>query len=375
MPFDEMNSLKLLKVIAAIVTFVFVSSVGWQLFQKYIGPLISPKSTFVNDGYDWYNDISTTTLGNSVNSGSDVSVAQSLIGNDPTQVQDSFLVGLIEKHNDPATQQAAYFIMHRYFDTGYSLSELYDYIQSHPVLSFMMEAKKIDPEGFAKLASGTPLSDHENDMAFLALLEVLKNHGYADGATLTTGASMYMELYAQASTTDLASKKLFKSKADSFFTAAVPQIELIVANATSTANAKDSNLVALNHFGEALAFYEKYNLSPHTKLTSLQVFQFANSYAVKNKLLLRPFTALITCYAYILTGREDLIASVGLGSIFMQRYAHIPEFDKYSLVDKVLHEHQRGFWSDGVYGYNTIQKIAQYDADFANFLAMNNWPQ
>ncbi len=370
-----MNSLKLLKVIAAIVTFVFVSSVGWQLFQKYIGPLISPKSTFVNDGYDWYNDISTTTLGNSVNSGSDVSVAQSLIGNDPTQVQDSFLVGLIEKHNDPATQQAAYFIMHRYFDTGYSLSELYDYIQSHPVLSFMMEAKKIDPEGFAKLASGTPLSDHENDMAFLALLEVLKNHGYADGATLTTGASMYMELYAQASTTDLASKKLFKSKADSFFTAAVPQIELIVANATSTANAKDSNLVALNHFGEALAFYEKYNLSPHTKLTSLQVFQFANSYAVKNKLLLRPFTALITCYAYILTGREDLIASVGLGSIFMQRYAHIPEFDKYSLVDKVLHEHQRGFWSDGVYGYNTIQKIAQYDADFANFLAMNNWPQ
>ena len=123
--------------------------------------------------------------------------------NDPTIIQNSFLEDIKNGLNDKNTKSDAYFVLHRFFDNGGNIYEIYDYVSAHPEISFLnSEAEVIYPEIFKQIQT-RELPNTAVDRAkyaHLAYLEVLYNHGYADIATLGTIANQYAKIAYFATT-------------------------------------------------------------------------------------------------------------------------------------------------------------------------------
>lgn len=119
---------------------------------------------------------------------------ESLIGNNPKPLQETFLADVKNGINDEFTRSDAYFLTHRYFDNGGNVYEIYDYVESHPELAFLKEAEDIYPNIFEQIRNKTlPSVPYSTSSLYgvLAYLEVLDKHGYADVAALGTLANQY----------------------------------------------------------------------------------------------------------------------------------------------------------------------------------------
>lgn len=121
---------------------------------------------------------------------------QSLLKNNPGLIQSAFLFDVQNNVNDKFTKSDAYFITHRYFDNGGNIYEIYNYVESHEELAFLKEAEGIYPDIFEQIRGNAIPMGYSNAAlyAFLAYLEILDRHGYADLASLGTAANQYAKL-------------------------------------------------------------------------------------------------------------------------------------------------------------------------------------
>lgn len=121
---------------------------------------------------------------------------ESLFKNNPDAVRDSFVAAVKRRGIDEWTQLDAYFFTHRYIDNGGNIYELYDFIDKNTELAFMKEAESIYPEVFTNIRDRrVPFTYSDQGIyAYLAYLEVLEKHGYANAAMLSTAANQYAKL-------------------------------------------------------------------------------------------------------------------------------------------------------------------------------------
>ena len=99
----------------------------------------------------------------------------SLLSNNPKELQNFFLNDIRNGVNDKYTKSDIYFITHRFFDNGGNIYEIYDYVEANPELTFLKEAENIYP-GIFKLIKERKLEPYATDSgyyAYLAYVEVI----------------------------------------------------------------------------------------------------------------------------------------------------------------------------------------------------------
>lgn len=121
---------------------------------------------------------------------------ESLIRNNPAILQDAFVEAVKNQVHDEQSKTDAYFIFRRYMDNGGNIYEITDYIDRYPELSFLKEAKEIFPGEYQAVQERrVPFTYSDQAISvFLAYLEILEKHGYANLATISTAAGQYAKL-------------------------------------------------------------------------------------------------------------------------------------------------------------------------------------
>lgn len=305
-----------------------------------------------------------------LSSGSNTDILNSLIGNAPDVIQNSFVADVNSGVNTSVTKENAFFITHRYFDTGNNITELYQYMTSHPELADIeSQAEKVYPTIFETYKTTHVASGNKQDLMYLAYLEALQKTGYADAASYSTAAAMYMTLYMlePATSTDRA---LYAEKAKTFMSSAAPTINQFMTQGTTTEPyEKDDLVVALDQYAVALAQFEKNNLQYASPFTAAQISASAVAFARDNKLALYAFAALNECYILVLTNDTAAIPAVGFGSIIESFDGESLSYMQYGLTDKMINGTRYGFAPDTLYGIQTITTIANSDPILHKFLA------
>lgn len=232
---------------------------------------------------------------------------ESLLLNKPTNLQNIFVEDINKGVNNMNTKSAAYFITHRFFDNNGNIYEIYDYVESHPELSFMKEAEAIYPDIFEKVKKKElpAVYTYASFYAYLAYVEVLHKYGYADIAALATAANQYAgnmyfrvtiakELTEKEKVEYLKNKERDIKKALWFFDLANGDAEKILEGKLTTSDvpARDI-LVGLNQYGSALRYLAALGVNATSTKTSGEVFAFAVDYASHFVPELNIFTALI----------------------------------------------------------------------------------
>ena len=238
---------------------------------------------------------------------SDRAYYESLLQNKPEALQRSLVEDIKSGVNDADTKSAAYFITHRFFDNGGNIYEIYDYVESHPELGFLKEAEDIYPEAFTRLKD-KKLPQTYTEVSFyiyLAYVEVLYKHGYADIAGLATAANQYAgntyfkvmrapELPDEERSDYLKNAQRDIKKALEFLSAANDDVVKIVEGKLTSSDmpARDI-LVGLNQYAAALRYLEAMGVNATSTKTSREIFIFAMNYAPRFVLELNMFTSLI----------------------------------------------------------------------------------
>lgn len=116
--------------------------------------------------------------------------------NDPSQIKAAYVEALRQGLNDAQAKLDIYFITRRYIDNGGDIYELYEYVNSQPDLAFFKEAEEIYPKAFQLIRERKlPFVFTDYGLyAYLAYVEVLEKHGYANFAMLGTAANQYVKM-------------------------------------------------------------------------------------------------------------------------------------------------------------------------------------
>lgn len=116
---------------------------------------------------------------------------QEILSGDPRIAQEMFAQDVANGINDALTKSNAYLVMERYAYRG-DIYEIYDYVNGNPSLAFLREAEALQPGIFRKIRDRSlPVPSTHALYAFLAYMETLEKHGYANVALRATVAHMY----------------------------------------------------------------------------------------------------------------------------------------------------------------------------------------
>ncbi len=116
---------------------------------------------------------------------------QEILSGDPRIAQEMFAQDVANGINDTLTKSNAYLVMERYGLRG-DIYEIYDYVNSYPSLVFLKDAEALQPAIFRKIRDRSLSVPSTHALyAFLAYLEILEQHGYANLAVRATAAHMY----------------------------------------------------------------------------------------------------------------------------------------------------------------------------------------
>src|SRR6185369_16426787 len=251
----------------------------------------------------------------------------SLLQNDPDHLQDSFATDVQNGVNDNYTKSAAYFVLHRYFDNGGNLYEVYDFIEKHPELAFLKEAEALYPRPFALLKEGKlarTAVDNAN-YAHLGYLEVLNKHGYGDIALLGTAANQYARMsyfnntLAKQLNAEEAAKITKFSRRDvrkslEFAKLATKDVSDILDGKKIGDVPERDILVGLNQYAAALRYLEANNVDvSFSPKTAQEIFKFTMDYSSRYVPELNLFTSLLnatTLSLFVTNGSPELRSSL-----------------------------------------------------------------
>jgi len=320
----------------------------------------------------------------------------SLLRNSPEALQNAFLDDVRAGTNDQFTKSAAYFITHRFFDNGGNIYEVYDYVNSHPELGFLKEAEPIYPNIFRRIRERKVKTTGEDEsiLAYAAYVEVLKNHGYADMAALTTVANQYARIvyFRRTIAPRIADKEyaqyytratdIFLRKASEFAnTAQVDVVKILNGELNAQDMPARDILVGLNQYASAIRFFEILDFQYSSAKSSREIFSFSMEYSRKYVPELMHFTSLInaTTLALLPSGGQQEIKE-SLYPILNLDTKKIKLLDT-SIIHKVIDarfEPKPTTVYDirlGTYSKRNIVRISEKSPEFRNWLVSNGWEE
>ncbi|MBP6889315.1 MAG: hypothetical protein KBC83_02330 [Candidatus Moranbacteria bacterium] len=246
---------------------------------------------------------------------------QSTLHNNPEAIQNFFADDIQNGTNDQHTKADAYWIVHRYSDTRGNVYEIYDYIQSRPHLAFIQaEADLIYPDVFEGIRNRTvEVGTDYTRYAYLAYIEVLKNHGYIDIAGLGTASNQYAKTayfntvilseMAQDDKTALAVSKYISRDIEKSIQFADYAKDDVVRIMNGELTDKDlparDILVGLNQYAAALRYRQSVGADYSSPKTADEVFDFATEYARNNVPQLVYFTGILNASTLVILNPED----------------------------------------------------------------------
>src|ERR1035437_1594616 len=204
-------------------------------------------------------------------------------------------------HTLEATAHAYTFIS-QYVTNGGNIYEVYDFIESHPELSFLKKAQTIYPTVFNNVQQRQlPYTYSDNGLyAYLAYLEILEQQGYG-GITVTGELAYQYSKFAYYMELILADKRKGQSLNYPNYTKA--EIDKVTAKATVFAQKADSEAVGiltnttdyrdiasvpafkgLVQYASAIRFLQTLDVTFSPNDSAKDIFTFATTYARKGGL-------------------------------------------------------------------------------------------
>lgn len=317
----------------------------------------------------------------------------SLIGYDAGPLKENFANDVANGINDKYTKSDAYFITHRYFDNGNNIYEVYDYVNSYPSLSFLKEAEVLYPEGFEKIRKGEMSKSYSSESlyAYLAYLETVEKHGYADIAAISTLANQYSKnayynLVRSKETTDKALiQKLTenidrdtKKGLDYTIKAQTDINSILNGELTSEDIPYRGMLVGLNQYAASVRYLKALGKNVVSPKTSEEIFLFARNLSDTYVPELRKFTALLdatTLALFTESKSEDI--KVALQPILdFDIRARAPVY----IVQKILNSKEErkdplGLPMVEMYSKKNVVTLAGKVPEFKEWLLRSGWTE
>ncbi|MBI2409726.1 hypothetical protein HYV30_01650 [Candidatus Kaiserbacteria bacterium] len=311
----------------------------------------------------------------------------SLLGNNPTGLQNFFLEDIRSGVNDKETKSSIYFIIHRFLDNGGNIYEIYEYINCHPELAFLKKAEAIYPITFKHVRNrAVPRTFTERGFyAYLAYLEVLDSYGYANIAALGTAADLYAK-FALFSTT--IAKKMTPE-------AGARRTKYVTRNTTRSIRFLDKSqqtisdildgkitpqdiperdiLVGLNQYGAALRYLEALGVEYASPKSADKIFDYAAGFSYRCVPELSHFTSLLNASTLALLDSPAERIKTALLPVL--------EFDtkkvkllSTSIIHYILNARFEP-WSQDLYSKRNILQLAHKVPEFMTWLIYNGWTE
>ena len=320
----------------------------------------------------------------------------STFDNNPKPLQDIFLSDIKNGVKDKDTKSDIYFITHRFFDNGGNIYEIYDYVNAHSELTFLKEAELIYPDIFKSIKERKlePYGVDFATYAYLAYIETLYKHGYADMAALGTSANQYAKVayFSAVTAYEIPEERAFKRR---YFVKhdikkSVEFIRLMKSDVNKIIDTKKipedipprDVLVGLNQYAASLRYLEALNVG-ESKIgppkSSDEIFKFTTDYSRKNVPELHLFTSLLNASTLVVLSSstpEEIRAA-----LYPIIDSDVKSFDKAKLgiLGKILDSRLEKTPVDpegvnmGVYNKRNILILANKVPDFKKWLMINGW--
>ena len=215
----------------------------------------------------------------------------------------TFLVtDLRSGYNDRYTKTAAFLFVYQYFTNGGDPYEIFDYIHQHHELSFLNEAEIIYPKVFDDMKNRRVKHVYSDKgmYVFLAYLETLEKHSYADYATqgFLVGQYAKMAFYKVMIQKDKAAGKsptypnYTKEEVDNDISRALYFInisknemsQIVTSTNISLNETQDSDLLlGLTEYASGLRYLTSLNVINNTEKNSSDIFSFVATKAYHDK--------------------------------------------------------------------------------------------
>ncbi len=322
---------------------------------------------------------------------------QSLFQDDPSIVQGRFLAAVESKTVDVGAKTDAYFVTHRYIDNGGDVYELYDFFNRYPELAFLnVEAAEIRPEVFKLIRErrAPAVYSDQGMYAYLAYLEVLERHGYANVAMTSTAANQYAKLafykagirmeksegrlstYPDYSLDEIASDV---KKAQFFLKMAAEPVSWLVSGESSVATGGVQSLdvfYAVEQYGSALRYLEAYGVSVKTKNTASEVFTFGTKFTRQELPALYLYLSLSNAATLLLVDASQNEIRNALYPFFDIKS---PEAKRSGIVERVIRarlEAPKARFRDlDLYSKKKITELGRNVPEFKDWLISNGWKE
>ena len=324
---------------------------------------------------------------------------QSVIANDPKDLQDLFAKDIVNGVNDKGTRASAYFIVHRYFDNNGNIYEIYDYVNSHPELAFLKEAETMYPKVFQFIKERKlPKTGTDSALyAVLAYLEILDKHGYADVADHATLMNQYAKfayfntrLKKEFHPNDLEWRKLLierdTTKALFYREKTKGEVNKISKDQLNTKDIEPRNvLVGLNQYAAGLRYLELIGIPRDTNFLSADyTFLYSLNYSSKYVPELYTFTSYLNASTYSLfSSSTDQLVVEALNPFFayidLKKKNKLP-YDKGSLFLKIINAKNEEIVipediSFDIFGKTNVVSLAKRDPRLKQLLIEKGWTE
>ena len=321
----------------------------------------------------------------------------STLHNSPEALQNSFSDDVKNGVNDQYTKADAYWITHRYSDTLGNVYEIYDYIQSRPHLAFIqVEAETIYPEVFERLKKhevgiGTNFARY----AYLAYIEVLKNHGYMDISGIGTASNQYAKTaYFNTTIANHLSNKDKKvanritrfigrdtEKSIEFANYAKEDVVKILDGKLTDKDipARDI-LVGLNQYAAGLRYRQAIGVDYDSPKSADEIFDFTTEYARKYVPQLTYFTAILNASTLSILNPEDprkiKEALYPILNLDTKKASLLDASIVHHIIDAKFEPKNGILMADlDMYGKRNVVRLASRVHEFKLWLMANGWTE
>ncbi len=321
----------------------------------------------------------------------------SVLHNSPEALQNSFSDDVKNGVNDQYTKADAYWITHRYSDTLGNIYEIYDYIQSRPHLAFIQtEAEVIYPEVFERIKKkdvgiGTNFARY----AYLAYIEVLKNHGYMDIAGIGTASNQYAKTaYFNTTIANHLSNKNKKvanritrfigrdtEKSIEFANYAQEDVVRILDGKLTDKDmpARDI-LVGLNQYAAGLRYRQSIGANYDSPKSADEIFDFTTKYAREKVPQLTYFTGLLNASTMAILNPEDprkiKEALYPILNLDTKKVSLLDASIVHHIIDAKFEPKNGILMADlDMYGKRNVVRLASRVHEFKLWLMANGWTE
>jgi hypothetical protein len=267
--------------------------------------------------------------------------------------------------------------------------EIYDYIQSHPSLSFLNEAETIHPQYFQWLKAGIPPKTYALRALYvlLSFIEIMHAHGFANIAIHGTLANQYAysAYYSWKVPSDFGKKfdhfthqKNAREKSSRYLKEAGVFVPDILAGRLSSLDipARDI-LVGLNQYASACRYLRAMGIAAEETADPDSVFDFTMNFSKSIVAELHHFTGLLNATTLNILPHSQTTAQKLRESLAPFFTFSLPKHNRRpgNIIDRVIDSRFAPDGTVNIYGRTNISRLAAHVPEFRDWLIANGWTE